>query len=289
VLASAAVASSSATCASAAKPLESTLDLKLSATGMKWSDLRAGSGAAPVKGQRVTIDYMMTRRAGAKIYSTVDSRQPFSWTIGDGTVIEGLEVAVLGGADMPEMRQGGARRVMIPQFLAYGKEKGFFAGGAPTEIRSLGPVPPDFWWTPSGGGDKVNAFLRFKNIYLDENRLDQPDLILDISVRAVGDAPSPPPPIADANDSASGSAIDGMAPPPAASDAVAPTPPLPPPPPPPPPTPADAASSVDDALAARRLEQLRVQQETLEKELALMKAAEEKWKKYSDGPPGNGW
>ena len=272
VIASAAV-SSSVKGASAASSLESSLDLKLSVTGMKWSDLRLGQGAAPAKGQEVTIDYMMTRRAGAKIYSTIDSRQPFTWTVGDGTVIEGLEAAVLGGADMPPLRQGGARRVMIPQYLAYGKEKGLFASGAPTEIQKLQPIPPDFWWTPTGGGDKVNAYLRFRNIYLDENRLDQPDLILDISLRAVGEAPSR----SKANSAGSGTTTaeppQALSSPTDTSEAAVPAPA--------PPPPASVGSpSVDDALAAKRLELLRLQQENLEKEIALMKAAETKWKKY---------
>ena len=125
---------------------EASLDLKLSSTGLKWAELRAGSGIAPASGQRVTIDYMMTRRAGSKIYSTIDSKQPFSWTLGDGSVIEGLELALLGSGDLPPMLMGGARRVVLPQALAYGRDRGFFSGGAPTEIRNLQPVPPDFWW-----------------------------------------------------------------------------------------------------------------------------------------------
>ena len=52
-----------------------------------------------------------------------------------------------------------------------------------TEIRNLQPVPPPYVWT-DGNGDKVDAYLRFKNMYLNENRLDQPDLILDVILRA---------------------------------------------------------------------------------------------------------
>ena len=71
----------------------------------------------------------------------------------------------------------------MPQVLGYGKDKGFFSSGAPTEIRNLQPVPPPYVWT-DGNGDKVDAYLRFKNMYLNENRLDQPDLILDVILRA---------------------------------------------------------------------------------------------------------
>ena len=53
-------------------------------------------------------------------------------------------------------------------------------------------------WT-DGNGDKVDAYLRFKNMYLNENRLDQPDLILDVILRARPQTPpscssSAPPP-----------------------------------------------------------------------------------------------
>ena len=36
----------------------SAIDMKLSSQGLSWTDLRPGTGAAPTKGQRVTIDYL---------------------------------------------------------------------------------------------------------------------------------------------------------------------------------------------------------------------------------------
>ena len=250
--------------AAAQAGIAQTLDMKLSSSGMKWADLRQGTGGTPVAGQRVLIDYMMTRRAGSKIYSTVDSKKPFEWTLGDGTVIEGLELAILGGGDLPPLQQGGARRVIIPQNLAYGKDKGFFSGGAPTEIRNLGPVPPDFEWIDQNG-DKVSSYLRFKNIYLDENRLDQPDLILDISLRAMkgaqAQAAAEPAPAAQA-----------MTAPPPAEPAAPAAPELPAPAAPP----AMATASPSEA----QIEQLRLQLETQKKELALLQAAEANYRKY---------
>ena len=43
---------------------------------------------------------------------------------------------------------------------------------------------------------QVNSYKRFANIYLNENRLDQPDLILDIILRPTPEPPAPatPPP-----------------------------------------------------------------------------------------------
>ena len=37
----------------------------------------------------------------------------------------------------------------------------------------------------------LNALSRFKNIYMNEMRLDQPDLIFDIVLRSIGDANAP--------------------------------------------------------------------------------------------------
>ena len=250
------------------KQVASTLDMKLSASGLKWADLRVGQGSQPAVGQRAVIDYMMTRRGGYKIYSTVDSKQPFEWTLGDGSVIEGLELAVLGGGDLPPLRQGGARRVFVPQVLGYGKDRGFFSGGTPTEIRDLGPVPPAFVWFDLND-DKVNSYLRFKNIYQDENRLDQPDLILDISLRAVKSAEPASPPQAAA----------------ATSPAAEPSPSAPTPvaaPAPPPPTAATATAS--DA----QLEQLRLQLETQTKELAALQEAQARYKKLGFENGGSG-
>ena len=163
--------------------LEDTLQMRTSSSGLQWTDLKAGQGGEVQKGDRIWVEYMMTRRGGAKIYSTKQAQQPFSWVLGDGSVIDGLELMVSGSGDIPPLRPGGARRAIVPQVLGYGKDKGFFSSGAPTEIRNLQPVPPPYVWT-DGNGDKVDAYLRFKNMYLNENRLDQPDLILDVILRA---------------------------------------------------------------------------------------------------------
>jgi hypothetical protein len=181
-----ATAAAAATCAAAppaAHAAEKAKEVLLttSASGLKWGDIRPGVGNVPGPGQTVTIDYMMTKRAGAKIHSTKDARQPFTWTIGDGTVIEGLEIAILGGGGVPPMRPGGIRRVMVPQILGYGNKKGFFSDGTPTVLNAKQPIPPkNFEWVDPFGGDRVNSYLRFKDIYMNEMRLDEPDLILDI-------------------------------------------------------------------------------------------------------------
>ena len=68
--------------------------------GYQYADVKLGSGAPPVAGQRVAIDYVMSTtgaRYGAKIDSTVDRQAPYAWTLGDGSTIKGLELAITGG------------------------------------------------------------------------------------------------------------------------------------------------------------------------------------------------
>ena len=66
----AAAAAAAATCAAppaahAAVGQAKEVLLTTSASGLKWGDIRPGVGNVPGPGQTVTIDYMMTKRAGA--------------------------------------------------------------------------------------------------------------------------------------------------------------------------------------------------------------------------------
>ena len=49
--------------------------LTTSASGLKWGDIRPGVGNEFAPGQTVTIDYMMTKRAGAQQIPTL----PWPW------------------------------------------------------------------------------------------------------------------------------------------------------------------------------------------------------------------
>mgnify|MGYP003685805309 FL=1 len=160
------------------------IDFSVAESGLRWADLKPGSGAAFRAGERVSIDYIMTRRGGSKIHSTVQAGEPFTWTIGDGTVITGLEQAVAGGSGVPPMLPGGARRVIIPMSLGYGTQTTMDSDRLwQTDVRELGPVPPDFVWLDPNN-EKVNSYLRFKNLYQNPNAFNQPDLVFDIRLRA---------------------------------------------------------------------------------------------------------
>jgi len=167
--------------AAAAKP---ALEYVSAANGLQWAELKGGSGASFGAGQRVSVDYMMTRRGGTKIHSTVQVGEPFSWTLGDGTVIAALEQAVAGGDGVPPMLAGGVRRVIVPMALGYGSMTTLESNRLwQTDVREVGPVPPDFVWNDQNG-EQVNSYLRFKNLYQNENAFNQPDLVLDVKLRA---------------------------------------------------------------------------------------------------------
>lgn len=154
--------------------------------GFSFADSKLGRGRPFSKGQRVSIDYVMSTtgaRYGAKIDSTVDRQAPYAWTLGDGSTIDGLEMAVLGdGSSVPPMLPGGVRRVIVPSRLAYEELARPNQNGLQVQDCSTGrgPIPPS---TPQKSGDMgAGEFQRFKNIYCNANRPYQPDLVLDVKL-----------------------------------------------------------------------------------------------------------
>lgn len=87
--------------------------------------LKIGSGKAAEAGDTVVVHYTGTLLDGTKFDSSLDRGTPFSFTLGNGSVIQGWEQGVLG------MRIGEKRRLTIPSDLAYGKN------GVP------GAIPPN--------------------------------------------------------------------------------------------------------------------------------------------------
>jgi len=89
------------------------------ASGLKYTDVKVGSGASPVKGKQVKVHYTGTLENGKQFDSSV-GREPFSFVIGVGQVIPGWDEGVM------SMKVGGKRKLIIPSKLGYG-ERG--AGG----------------------------------------------------------------------------------------------------------------------------------------------------------------
>lgn len=86
--------------------------------------LTEGSGDAVVKtGDTITVDYTGTLEDGTQFDSSI-GREPFSFTIGQGAVIQGWDQGLLG------MKVGEERKLTIPSEMGYG------ASGS-------GPIPPN--------------------------------------------------------------------------------------------------------------------------------------------------
>lgn len=78
-------------------------------------DKVVGTGAEVKVGDTVTVNYIGTLTDGTKFDSSLDEgREPFAFTVGESSVIEGWHVGLVG------MRVGGARVLTIPPGMAYG-------------------------------------------------------------------------------------------------------------------------------------------------------------------------
>jgi peptidylprolyl isomerase len=125
-LAGALVATLLAGCSATSDPpaLEAKSDVKSEgaifshASGLKISDVKAGTGAVPKAGQTCVMHYTgwlyQSGKKGAKFDSSVDRGQPFEFRIGKGEVIKGWDEGVA------TMKVGGKRTLIIPPDLAYG-------------------------------------------------------------------------------------------------------------------------------------------------------------------------
>jgi hypothetical protein len=190
LVATAAVASSLVVQPVQAAPPPNGLKLNDTPSGLKWADAKIGSTKAtgqPLRlGQTVAIDYSMASTAGRfpLIYSTKDSGSPYRWTLGDGSTIAGIEVAILGDATqgIPPMVPGSIRRVIIPESLGYLTLKQNNNGKcSPSQDNNsvtplIGPIPPKENVVGSG------AYQRWYQLYCNPRIPYQPDLVLDIKL-----------------------------------------------------------------------------------------------------------
>jgi len=76
---------------------------------------KEGEGAAAKEGDTVTVHYTGTLSDGTKFDSSVDRGEPFSFTLGEGRVIQGWEEGLLGAQAGQEMT------LTIPSDMGYGE------------------------------------------------------------------------------------------------------------------------------------------------------------------------
>ncbi|QEY31929.1 FKBP-type peptidyl-prolyl cis-trans isomerase [Synechococcus sp. RSCCF101] len=87
---------------------------RMTASGLRITDLETGSGAEAVRGATVSVNYRGTLENGREFDSSY-GRGPFRFPLGAGRVIKGWDEGVAG------MKVGGKRRLVIPPDLAYGE------------------------------------------------------------------------------------------------------------------------------------------------------------------------
>jgi len=83
---------------------------------MKTEILTQGTGEGAKAGDLVTVNYVGTLENGTKFDSSIDRGQPFAFTLGQNSVIQGWEQGLLG------MKVGEKRKLTIPPELAYGEQ-----------------------------------------------------------------------------------------------------------------------------------------------------------------------
>ncbi|PPD45010.1 MAG: peptidylprolyl isomerase [Methylocystis sp.] len=91
----------------------------LTASGLKYTDVKVGTGAEAQPGKTVSVHYTgwlyNGGTKGKKFDSSRDRGEPFDFPLGGGQVIQGWDEGVAG------MKVGGKRTLVIPPNLGYGQ------------------------------------------------------------------------------------------------------------------------------------------------------------------------
>ena len=83
-------------------------------SGLQYWNIRLGTGATAMRGQKVKVDYTGWLTSGKKFDTSVGTGKPFEFTLGQGDVIKGWDEGIQG------MKVGGKRQLRIPPELGYG-------------------------------------------------------------------------------------------------------------------------------------------------------------------------
>ncbi|MEP6751481.1 MAG: FKBP-type peptidyl-prolyl cis-trans isomerase [Candidatus Dormiibacterota bacterium] len=101
--------------------------------GLKYIDLKVGTGAVAVSGKQVTMQYTGWLISGPPPFDTSrqPGRPPFVLTLGAGQVISGWDEGIQG------MKVGGKRKLILPPALGYG------ANGQTDQQTGAVVIPPN--------------------------------------------------------------------------------------------------------------------------------------------------
>jgi FKBP-type peptidyl-prolyl cis-trans isomerase len=91
--------------------------------GLMVSDTLQGQGAEAMVGDTLSVHYIGMLQDGT-VFDSSEARGPFSFTVGQGQVIQGWDQGLIG------MKEGGKRTLIIPPSMGYGSQ-------------DLGVIPPN--------------------------------------------------------------------------------------------------------------------------------------------------
>lgn len=83
-------------------------------SGLKYIEIKEGTGETPKSGQTIEVHYTGTLENGTKFDSSEDRKTPFKFKLGVGQVIKGWDEG------LSTMKVGGERQLIIPPELGYG-------------------------------------------------------------------------------------------------------------------------------------------------------------------------
>ena len=151
-------------------------DFKVSESGLKYLDLKEGSGQEPKPGSRCVVHWAGYTEGyqGKRFGNSSLKDEPFEFVLGKHTAIPAFEEAVAG------MKVGGIRRIQIPGIhpeLGYPRDRSErFVSSEPNIFKyRLGPQPNDL------GGQRALDFVLDNPTLQPFNR----DLLVDIKLLSV--------------------------------------------------------------------------------------------------------